>query len=97
MATADIEELMIEKPLDEEDVLEVVPVDDSNENDDDKGEIHELTSSLIREGLKFSAIMAHHLLTHDPNVKRALKFQRNLQLCTAGYQELYKQLEKPKM
>lgn len=97
MATADIEELMIEKPLDEEDLLEVVPVDDSNENDDDEGEIHQLTSSLIREGLKFSAIMAHHFLTHDPNVERALKFQRNLQLCTAGYQELYKQLEKPKI
>ena len=86
MATADIEELMIEKSLDEEDLLEVVPVDDSNENDDDEGEIHQLTSSLNREGLKFSAIMAHHFLTHVPNVERALKFQCNQQLCTAGYQ-----------
>ena len=34
---------------------------------------------------------------YDPNVERALKFQRNLQLCTAGYQELYKQHEKPKI
>ena len=34
----------------EEGLLEVVPVDDSNENDDDEGEIHQLTSSLIREG-----------------------------------------------
>ena len=90
---------MIEKPLDEEDLLEVLGVDVSNENDDDndEGEIHQLTASLIREGLKFSENMAHHFLTHDPDVERAFEFQRNLQLCTAEYQELYKQLEKPKI
>ena len=40
--------------------------------------------------------LEQHFLTHDPDVERALKFQRDLQICTAGYQERYKQLAKQK-
>lgn len=50
--------------------------------------VNRLTTDLIREGLKFATSMAHHFLAHDPDVERALRFQRNLQVCTAGYQEL---------
>ena len=33
--------------------------------------------------------MKQHFLIHDPNLERALKFQRDLQICMAGYQEMY--------
>ena len=72
----------------------------SNENpnneDEGKGEIHQLTAALIHEGLQFATRMEQHFLTHDPDVERALKFQRDLQICTARYQETYKQLAKQK-
>lgn len=97
--TADIDELMIDKSLDEEDLIEATTVNAIHENhddDDDEVESHKITATLIRNGLKFGTSMEHYFLTYDPDLERALKFQRNLQTCMAGYQELCKKLEKPK-
>lgn len=98
MQMADIDELIQEIALTEDDLMEVMAVDDREDinNDEVESEVQLLTADLIREGLKFATSMEQHFLAHDPDMERALKFQRNLQFCVAGYRELYKQLEKPK-
>ena len=89
---------MRESPLNDDELIYAV-ADNGNkddENDEIEGEVSPLTADLIREGLKLAKGIEQHFLTHDPDAGRALKFQRNLQFCISGYQELYKQLEKPK-
>ncbi|GFT76811.1 hypothetical protein TNCV_1419411 [Trichonephila clavipes] len=83
--------------LDEDDLIECMTVYGNKEvnNDEVEGEVPLLTADLIREGLKF-ATNVEHFLTHDPDIECALKFQRNLKFCVAGYQELCKQLDKSK-
>jgi len=52
---------------------------------------------LIEKGLQFADYMERHFLNHDPELERALKFQQDLNIYTAGYKELYKTLAKQKM
>ncbi|GFX82186.1 hypothetical protein TNCV_4398451 [Trichonephila clavipes] len=58
--------------------------DDLNEymivfdNKEIKGEFRILRADLIHEGLKFATSMEQPLITHDPEIKSASKFQRNI-------------------
>ena len=55
-------------------------VDNSKEahNDESEDEVQQLTSGLIREGLKLATSSEQHFLTHDHDMECALKCQRNL-------------------
>ena len=57
-------------------------------------DVHPLTAAVVREGLEFITNSIDHFLKHDSDVERALRFQRQLKICTPGYQELYKKLAK---
>jgi len=100
MNTDDINELMIDTHLDEDDLIQLITYDRKNDNHnsdmENDGENSELTSKLIDEGLKLGESMIKHFLDNDPDVERALKFQRDLKICLAGYQELFKKVVKPK-
>lgn len=96
--TADIDELMQEGPIGDDDLIEIMTINENKEVDidEDEGEGQVLTANLIREGLKFATSLEQHFLANDPDMERVLQFQRKLKSCVAGYQELSKQLEKPK-
>ncbi|GFU59390.1 hypothetical protein TNCV_2299531 [Trichonephila clavipes] len=74
-------------PLDEDDLIKFMAIYDNKEvnNDEVEGKIQLLTAHLTRYGLKFATNMEQHLLTHDLDIKRELKLQRNRKLCIAGY------------
>ena len=98
MQTADIDELMEENSLHEDDLIKIMTVDDNKEvyNDEGEGKVQQLSADLIREGLQFATSLEQHFPSVDHDMERALKFQRNLQICIAGYEGLFKWLEKPK-
>ena len=83
----------------ENDLIKFMSVNDSvevhNDNGEGEGEAQRLSADLIRKGLQFATRMEQHFLSVDHVMELALKFHRNLQICIAGYQELFKQLEKP--
>ncbi|GFX58594.1 hypothetical protein TNCV_417731 [Trichonephila clavipes] len=81
-------EIIFKIPLDEDDLIKFMTVCDNKEVGDDEveGEIKLFTTDLIGENLEFATSMKQHFLTHEPvDIKRALKFQRNLMFYAAGY------------
>lgn len=97
----DVDELMIDKPLDDDCLIQLITDDGKTENhvsdNDEETEICQLTASLIDDGLSFGKSMVNHFLKNDPNMERALKFERDINNCIAGYKELYKEFKKPKV
>uniref|UniRef100_A0A1I8NPB7 Uncharacterized protein n=1 Tax=Stomoxys calcitrans TaxID=35570 RepID=A0A1I8NPB7_STOCA len=73
-------ELMMDKPLDDECLIELITYEA-------KTEIHNSDND---DNL-------NHFLKNYSNMKRALKFERDINNCIAGYKELYKELKKPKV
>ena len=98
MQTADIDELMRENPLHEEDLVKIMTVEDNKEvhNDEGDGEVQQLRTDLIREGLQFATSLVQHFLSVDHYMDGALKSQRNLQICIGVCQELFTKLQKPR-
>ena len=97
MQSGDIVELMIERPLDDEELIDLMDASNaSNSSNNEEEDEKELSAAMIYEGLQFATSMAQHFLNYDPDVERALKLQRELQICVTGYEELYKHLQKPK-
>ncbi|GFV70055.1 HTH_Tnp_Tc3_2 domain-containing protein [Trichonephila clavipes] len=68
------------RPLDENDLNEFAVVHDNKEVDtgDVEGKVERLTADLTRDDLKFATSKGQHIITHDPDIERALKFQNNL-------------------
>ncbi|GFT34564.1 hypothetical protein TNCV_4125221 [Trichonephila clavipes] len=51
---------------------------DNKEIDNDGDEVQLLTACLIQEGLNFATSMEQHFLTHDSDIKHALKLKGSL-------------------
>ena len=64
-----------------------------NYNESDEGHVT-VTAKSIREGLQIFSQLENHFLAVDTDCERALKFQRELQLCISSYREFYKELAK---
>ena len=95
LANADIQELMVDHGLDEDDLVNMVHViDDSDSSINAQEESVVLTAKNVREGLEFGRKMGNHFLQIDPNIERAVQFQRELNRVVAKYEEIYKDLTK---
>lgn len=98
----EINEMMVDKPMSDEEVIalatqavdpeEVVglagqPFDPLAIKCDEKTD-SKMTTRAIRDGLKMAMKLERHFLKHDPNKKRAKKFQEDLQAAMAEYKDL---------
>ncbi|CAK9810826.1 hypothetical protein ANTPLA_LOCUS6689 [Anthophora plagiata] len=91
----DIDELLIDKALSEDEIIEVVlEAPDSKEHSDKDDEDPILNTDLIKEGLELASKLGNHFVKHDPNEERAEKFQRDLKSLMSSYRELYNGLAK---
>lgn len=97
LSFADIEEMIVDKPLEDEEIIEVAcaPADLQEENDSDDDDKTPLTAGLIKEGFQLANALENHFLTHDHLSERAAQFKQELTSCMARYRELYNELSKP--
>nr|XP_012151876.1 PREDICTED: tigger transposable element-derived protein 1-like [Megachile rotundata] len=95
-AEADIVELMEDKELDEDDLVDMVNETNDRGSDPDEAESEPVafTAKVIREGLELGRKLGNHFLQNDPNVERALLFQRDINKRLTQYEEVYKDLIK---
>ncbi|KAG7196833.1 hypothetical protein KM043_017594 [Ampulex compressa] len=95
-AEADIVELMEDKELDEDDLVDMVNEtnDRGSDPDEEESEPVAFTAKVIREGLELGRKLGNHFLQNDPNVERALLFQRDINKRLTQYEEVYKDLIK---
>lgn len=93
---ADVVELMADKELDENDLVDMVNGTNTRDSDPDEEESDPVafTAKVIREGLGLGRKLGNHFVQNDPNVERALLFQRNINKCLTQYEEVYKDLTK---
>ena len=94
----DIKEMFEDEALEEDDIIQIIsdPAQlgiPENYNEYDEGHVT-VTAKSIREGLQICSQLENHFLEVDTDCERALKFQRELQLCISSYRELYKELAK---
>ena len=85
MQTADIDEFMRKNPLYEDNLIIIMTIDDSKEVHNYQDKFQQLTANFIREGLQFTT-----------SLEQQIFLKAHLQIYKAGYQELFKQLEKSK-
>ncbi|XP_065365512.1 tigger transposable element-derived protein 1-like [Calliphora vicina] len=93
----DLEELLVEEPLSDEDIINLTTNIEENPCENNVEEtVEPLTSQKIFQILNKVAILENEILNIDPDTERAIKLQRGLGDLFSGYQELYKQLLKKK-
>uniref|UniRef100_A0A1A9V136 Uncharacterized protein n=1 Tax=Glossina austeni TaxID=7395 RepID=A0A1A9V136_GLOAU len=81
LSFADIEELLVDKSLSENEIIDLTFETHHEKEHSDNGE-----EDLIKEG--------NHFEQHDPDEKRAAKFQHELKSLMASYSELYNGLSR---
>ncbi|XP_046808187.1 uncharacterized protein LOC124420152 [Lucilia cuprina] len=80
---------MVDKELDVDELVGTVNETDeeNNESDEDDSQSVEMTSQNISEGLELGRKLGNHFLQYDPNVERALKFQKYISQGLTKYRE----------
>ncbi|XP_054746093.1 tigger transposable element-derived protein 1-like [Anastrepha obliqua] len=94
LSFADIEELLADKSLSENEIIDLTleTHQDREHRDNDEEDPPILNATLIKEGLDLARKLGNHFQQHDPDEERAAKFQRELKSLMASYRELYKGL-----
>nr|XP_031850389.1 tigger transposable element-derived protein 1-like [Nomia melanderi] len=94
MAIEDIQDLLVEKEIDEAEMAsEVVnQIDSENNNTDEDYEVNNLTLKKLQEGLSLAKNLESFFLNADPHAERSQKFKRELQNCLSPYHEIYNDL-----
>ncbi|UYV62968.1 hypothetical protein LAZ67_2002670 [Cordylochernes scorpioides] len=90
----DIAELMADKELGEDDLVNLVFESEFDKSDEEEFVPVTFTAKVIREGLALGRKLGDHFMQNDTNVERALRFQRDINRCLAQYEEVYKDLTK---
>ncbi|XP_056631461.1 zinc finger protein 585A-like [Diorhabda sublineata] len=86
----DIAELMPDKELSENDLVNLVCESESDKSDEEELVPVTFTDKVIREGFS----LGRKLIQNDTNVEMALRFQRDINHCLVQYEEVYKDLTK---
>ncbi|UYV61472.1 TIGD1 [Cordylochernes scorpioides] len=90
----DIAELMADKELSEDDLVNLVCESESDKSDEEELVPVTFTAKVIREGLALGRKLGNHFMQNDTNVERALRFQRDINRCSAQHEEVYIDLTK---
>ncbi|UYV71214.1 hypothetical protein LAZ67_8002211 [Cordylochernes scorpioides] len=90
----DIAELMADKELSEDDLVNLVCESESDKSDEEELVPVTFTAKVIREGLALGRKLGNHFMQNDTNVERASRFKRDINRCLAQYEEVYKDLTK---
>ncbi|GFT02826.1 tigger transposable element-derived protein 1 [Nephila pilipes] len=100
LSEADIIEIMADKEICEDDLIDMVNITSENESDNETvadGYAHNpFTAKVVREGLEQGRKLVNYFQQNDPHLDRALRFQRNMNECLNEYEELYNVLTKNK-
>ncbi|XP_055377932.1 tigger transposable element-derived protein 1-like [Condylostylus longicornis] len=97
----DIIKTMTDQELDEDELIEIVSKTRQKSESDVEAEIdecekHLFTAKIVREGLALGKKLGNYFQQHDPNVERALQFQRKINEVLAQYEEELKDLRQKK-
>jgi len=94
----DIDEILEDIPIADDDIVSIIlnshQSNDNDDNEDSTEPAHPLTANTIRQGINICNELENYFLANDCDTERALKFQRELNNCIAGYRELYKTMVK---
>ncbi|GFS38285.1 tigger transposable element-derived protein 1 [Nephila pilipes] len=100
LSEADMIEIMADKEICEDDLIDMVNITSENESDNETvadGYAHNpFTAKVVREGLEQGRKLVNYFQQNDPHLDRALRFQRNMNECLNEYEELYNVLTKNK-
>ncbi|GFU01250.1 tigger transposable element-derived protein 1 [Nephila pilipes] len=100
LSESDIIEIMADKEICEDDLIDMVNITSENESDNETvadGYAHNpFTAKVVREGLEQGRKLVNYFQQNDPHLDRALRFQRNMNECLNEYEELYNVLTKNK-
>ena len=90
---------MEDQELNNDDLIEFVNKVSENDVETDidvKDEPNPFTAKFVRKGLAIGKKLGNYFQQHDPNVERALRFQRAINESLNQYEEVYKDLTKNK-
>ncbi|UYV76545.1 hypothetical protein LAZ67_14001088 [Cordylochernes scorpioides] len=82
-----IAELMADKELSEDDLVNLVCQSESDKSDEEELVPVTFTAKVIREGLALGRKLGNRFMQNDTNVERALRFQCDINHCLAQYEE----------
>ena len=98
LSERDIVETLADQELGEEDLIEMVNHTSKyeDESDADENKPNTFTAKVVRERLEIGRKLGNYFQQNNPNVDRALRFQRKINECLRQYEEVYKDLAKNK-
>ncbi|XP_018787505.1 PREDICTED: uncharacterized protein LOC108968157 [Bactrocera latifrons] len=97
MTREDIDEILPDRELDDDDLIEISTEVIESENGRDT-EIDEkpIKKETIKQGLKLAAELENYFVANDTDAEGARIFQKELRLCMLSYKELHRNLLGPK-
>ncbi|GFQ75468.1 tigger transposable element-derived protein 1 [Trichonephila clavata] len=100
LSEADIIEIMADKEICEDELIDMVNITSENESDNETvadGYAHNpFTAKVVREGLELGRKLVNYFQQNDPHLDRALRLQRNITESLNEYEEVYNVLSKNK-
>ncbi|GFQ91990.1 tigger transposable element-derived protein 1 [Trichonephila clavata] len=100
LSEADIIEIMADKEICEDELIDMVNITSENESDNETvadGYAHNpFTAKVVREGLELGRKLVNYFQQNDPHLDRALRLQRNITESLNEYEEVYNILRKNK-
>ncbi|XP_049302807.1 uncharacterized protein LOC125775845 [Bactrocera dorsalis] len=97
MTREDIDEILLDRELDDDDLIEIATevIESENGSDTDIDE-HPIKAETIKQGLKLAAELENYFVANDTDAERTRIFQKELSLCMLRYKELHRNLLGPK-
>ncbi|KAI4478474.1 hypothetical protein M0804_011797 [Polistes exclamans] len=97
MTIEDVQDLLMEREVDEADLMEMASeaVNQINSEDtstDEDSAVNNLILKKLKEGLSIAENLESFFLNADPSTERSQKFKRELQNCLISYREIYNDL-----
>ena len=97
MTREDIDEILLDRELDDDDLIEIATeVIESENGSDTEIDEHPIKAETIKQGLKLAAELENYFVANDTDAERVRIFQKELSLCMLRYKELHRNLLGPK-
>ncbi|XP_020713160.1 uncharacterized protein LOC105664642 isoform X1 [Ceratitis capitata] len=88
MTREDIDEILLNRELDDDDLIEIATeVIESENGSDTKIDGHPIKAETIKQGLKLAAELENYFVANDTDAESVRIFQKELSLCMLRYKE----------
>ncbi|CAD6995589.1 unnamed protein product [Ceratitis capitata] len=97
MTREDIDEILLDRELDDDDLIEIATeVIESENGSDTEIDEHPIIAETIKQGHKLAVELENYFVANNTDAERVRIFQKELSLCMLRYKELHRNLLGPK-